>query len=172
MNRAEVVDPAPGAQDRVGERGPFDAGGTGTGTGHGSVRMAPSPNRITEPTVVFAVKLTLAQRQRLRTLGDGAWVRERIDRARDEPLAVLVADTEADLRCYRLGRVPRCLNEENAASWSILEAILRARGHAQFKVLATAVTGHSPRDHAKLRPEQFVAYCVKRGWLKELGPQD
>lgn len=120
--------------------------------------------------VVFAVKLTRAQRHQLRTLGDGAWIRERIDRAREESMPVV--DDEADLRRYRLGRLPRGLNEENAASWSIIEAILTARGHSQFKVLATAITGHAPRDAAKLRPQQFVDYCIRRGWLKEVGLQD
>lgn len=52
-------------------------GGAGRGQGR-------KPLSEEEPTVVFTVKMTVTQREKLSRLGGGAWVRRKIDQAREK----------------------------------------------------------------------------------------
>ena len=56
----------------------------------------------------------------------------------------------------------------NRASWSIIEAILSARGEANFWDLAAAVRGHKDGSSPFKGPQSFVRYCVRREWLKKV----
>jgi hypothetical protein len=70
---------------------------------------------------------------------------------------------------YVLDHVPtRTLAPHNLASWKIIEAILTARGRADFYDLAVAVRGHESGDRNAPGSQRFVSYCIKSGWLRRL----
>lgn len=66
---------------------------------------------------------------------------------------------------YCLSRRPARLIGHNAASWAIIVSILERRGTATYKDLAVAVRGHSHFGTEDARPQHFVAYCIRRGWI-------
>lgn len=47
-----------------------------------------------EETVTFSMRMTASQREKLQALGGGAWVRERIDKAKTEPARLRVGSPE------------------------------------------------------------------------------
>ena len=67
---------------------------------------------------------------------------------------------------YELAKSPsRALAPHNLASWRIIEAILIARGEADYYDLAVAVRGHEHGTKAAVGPQSFISYCIKSGWL-------
>lgn len=68
---------------------------------------------------------------------------------------------------YFLARSPsRPLVAHNATSWSIVETILIARGSADFRDMAVAVRNHRHYGTDEGHPQEFIKYCIRRGWLK------
>lgn len=60
----------------------------------------------------------------------------------------------------------RTLVEHGRVSWEIVEAILGARGKADFYDLAVAVRGHESGDATAQGSQNFVSYCIRSGWLR------
>jgi len=80
-------------------------------------------------------------------------------------LVVLGTPTK-DAGRYKLAVRPQRLVSHNLASWRIIEAILDARGTADYYDLAVAVRGHQHGTKAASGPQSFVSYCIKAGWLE------
>lgn len=64
---------------------------------------------------------------------------------------------------YRLGREPNLTAEQNAGSWGVVSAMLRAYGGAEYEDLGIAVRQH---DHAA-GGKAFIDYCIRNGWLRQ-----
>lgn len=67
-----------------------------------------------------------------------------------------------------LARRPARLAPHNLATWRVIEAILDARQVADFWDLAVAVRGHKRFGTENATPQEFVSYCIRRGWLKHV----
>lgn len=80
----------------------------------------------------------------------------------------VISTPSKDAGRYKLGAKPVRLVAHNAASWRIIEAILEARGTADYYDLAVAVRGHEHGDKAAKGPQSFVSYCIKSGWLERV----
>jgi hypothetical protein len=62
---------------------------------------------------------------------------------------------------YSIGREPNHSAPENAASWTVISAILTAYGAAGYSDLVAAVSQHRHPSGGK----GFVDYCIRSGWL-------
>jgi hypothetical protein len=63
---------------------------------------------------------------------------------------------------YIAGRAPQLTAEKNAASWSVVAAMLAAYGGAGYEELVAAVRQHDHPSGGK----GFIDYCVRNGWLQ------
>jgi len=70
---------------------------------------------------------------------------------------------------YRLGDTPNMLNPDNAASWRIIEAMITAYGPRDFWDLAVACRDHKHGTQAAKGPQSWIRYCIRSGWLKDVG---
>lgn len=78
----------------------------------------------------------------------------------------VIGNSTRDAGRYKLGVPPRSLAPHNLDSWRIIEAILQARGTADYYDLAVAVRGHKHGTKAAKGPQSFVSYCIKSRWLE------
>ena len=62
---------------------------------------------------------------------------------------------------YWLGREPHVTAGQNAASWSVVSAMLNAYGGADYEDFSAAVRQH---DHPA-GGRAFIDYCIRNGWL-------
>lgn len=69
---------------------------------------------------------------------------------------------------YKRGVAPERLEENNLASWRVIDAILEAYGEADFWDLAVAVRGHKHYGETAGAPQKFVQYCINNGWLERV----
>ena len=61
--------------------------------------------------------------------------------------------------------------EHNAETFGrMVGTLLQHSGRATYSALAAA-TGHEQGDKRCTEPEQFVDYCLRRGWLAEQGTE-
>lgn len=74
-------------------------GGPGRGQGRPPVKPG-------EPTVTMCLRMTQAQRDKVERLGGAAWVRDRIDRAKEPNAKLRGAIDNATTKCTRLPSVP------------------------------------------------------------------
>ncbi|MEP5764373.1 MAG: hypothetical protein ABJ308_07255 [Halieaceae bacterium] len=70
---------------------------------------------------------------------------------------------------YAIEAEPGRLAAHNAASWSVIDAMINAYGPRDFWDLAVAVRGHRHEGKFTGRPQNFVAYCIRSGWLRKVG---
>lgn len=62
------------------------------------------------------------------------------------------------------GKEPRHTSGPNAASWSVIAAMLEAYGGVEYEQLVAAVHQHDHPDGGKA----FVDYCLRQGWLQRV----
>jgi hypothetical protein len=67
---------------------------------------------------------------------------------------------------YRIARQPSRMKPHNAESWAVVNAILEGQKSADFRDLAVAVRNHLHYGTDPLHPQNFIAYCIRSGWLE------
>lgn len=63
---------------------------------------------------------------------------------------------------YVMGTTPSHKSAPNAASWSVISAMLDAYGGAEYEELVAAVRQHDHPEGGKA----YVDYCIRSGWLR------
>jgi hypothetical protein len=72
------------------------------------------------------------------------------------------------MRMIQFNKMPTRMVEHNAVTFGRMVAtLLQHSGRATYSALAAAATGHEHGDKSCTEPEQFVDYCLRRGWLAE-----
>ena len=84
----------------------------------------------------------------------------------DSSLPRVVGRPTKDAGRYKMGTTPGNLAPHNQASWSVIAAILRAYGTADYYDLAVAVRNHQHGDKKAVGPQSFISYCIRSGWLQ------
>jgi hypothetical protein len=66
---------------------------------------------------------------------------------------------------YRIAKTPRVTAQRNIDSWQKIERHMDSHRSASFHTLAMVCSKH---DHPA-GGDGFVDYCIRSGWLKEIG---
>ncbi len=69
---------------------------------------------------------------------------------------------------YRISRQPVRMKLHNADSWAVVQAILIGKRTADFRDLAVAVRNHKHYGTDPGHPQNFIAYCIRSGWLERV----
>ncbi len=63
---------------------------------------------------------------------------------------------------YVIGSAPSHKSGPDAASWSVISALLAAYGGAEYEELAAAVRQHDHPEGGKA----YIDHCIRSGWLR------
>lgn len=71
---------------------------------------------------------------------------------------------------YHIVRRPQSRKPHNAESWAKIESLAASEldGKMDFERIALAVRGHSSGTETAPHAYQFVTYCIRSGWLRQV----
>jgi len=84
----------------------------------------------------------------------------------EEPVASL-GESKYDGKYYRIGRTPERMATHNDVTWRRLAEHLEHKGKAHYRALVKLAEGHVSGTKSSPRPQSFIRYCIRSGWLKE-----